>query len=46
MSEAKLQKDEVTVSKDALREIMSHLETIEKILRKEDHKAPDRVSHE
>ena len=46
MSEAKLQKDEVTVSKAALREIMPHLEKIERILRKEDHKAPERVSHE
>jgi DNA-binding HxlR family transcriptional regulator len=43
---AEAPKDEVTVSKAALKEIMSHLEKIERILRKEDPNAPERVSHE
>jgi len=46
MSEAKLQKEEVTVSRAMLKDILSRVEKIERILRKEDHKAPERVSHE
>ncbi len=43
---AETPKDEVTVFRAALKDILSHLEKIERILRKEDHKAPERVSHE
>jgi len=37
ISQAKLQKDEVTVSRAVLREILSRVEKIERILRGEDH---------
>ena len=43
---AEAPKDEVTVPRAVLKDILSRVEKIERILRKEDHKAPERVSHE